>query len=128
MRPHVVIAGACNKPRYVPGIICGAVVVVCRKAVGIAVGQCVQFCLMSGAASLFCRLTLRRECIHSGAVTRRCATGLVVGDKVILLMASLAKFLVDLVIHGYSSFKMRSSVTGCMLSYTVPILNSLPGA
>ena len=56
------------------------------------------------------------------------ATGLVVGDKVILLMASLAKFLVDLVIHGYSSFKMCSSVTVCMLSYTVPILNSLPGA
>lgn len=42
--------------------------------------------------------------------------------KVILLVASLAKFLVDLVIHGYSSFKMRSSVTGCMLSYTVPIV------
>ena len=41
MRPHVVIAGACNKPRYVPGIICGAVVVVCREAAGIAVGQCV---------------------------------------------------------------------------------------
>lgn len=71
---------------------------------------------------MLCSLALCGKRIHSGAVARRRAAGLVVGDKVILLVASLAKFLVDLVIHGYSSFKMRSSVTGCMLSYTVPIV------